>query len=231
MSSYTRLHCRQKERGRKRRLGLVGQFCPCDFPSSPCWTDLSHFRPVYAPKDFLEASRPTVMWFQVLTSLRNPNLDSSDEASCRSHLGLIQVSLNVKDIPEMREFFCELSLEKGQLGIDDHTSFPPDLFESDHICLGKKGWGGKIRVVRDMSVSASTHKPVVCGVTAGSPGHGVTGGEEQRRTNRLRTVLPAVQQCPPPPGQVTQQQPEPSATLLGGDSRAVAFGMASASFL
>ncbi|XP_029112047.1 TBC1 domain family member 19 isoform X2 [Scleropages formosus] len=90
--------------------------------------DLSHFRPVYAPKDFLE----------VLTSLRNPNLDSSDEASCRSHLGLIQVSLNVKDIPEMREFFCELSLEKGQLGIDDHTSFPPDLFESDHICLGKK---------------------------------------------------------------------------------------------
>ncbi|KAL4630182.1 TBC1 domain family member 19 [Arapaima gigas] len=74
--------------------------------------DLGRFRPVYAPKDFLE----------VLTSLRNPNLDSSTVTNYRSHLGLIQVSLNVKDVPEMREFFSELCLEMCQLGIDDHTS-------------------------------------------------------------------------------------------------------------
>ncbi|KTG02566.1 hypothetical protein cypCar_00010264 [Cyprinus carpio] len=53
--------------------------------------DLSKFRPVYAPKDFLE-----------------------------------------------REMYPELGLTYGQLGIDDHTHVPPDLFESEHIHIGKK---------------------------------------------------------------------------------------------
>ncbi|KAG8134890.1 hypothetical protein E2320_007961 [Naja naja] len=53
--------------------------------------DLSLFRPVYAPKDFLE----------VLMNLRNPNYDTSEMPSIRNHLGLIQVPLNVKDIPEL----------------------------------------------------------------------------------------------------------------------------------
>ncbi|XP_066430724.1 TBC1 domain family member 19 isoform X3 [Eleutherodactylus coqui] len=60
--------------------------------------DLSLFRPVYAPKDFLE-----------------------------------------------REFFSELSLNTGQLGVDDSTPVPPalwsrtaELFENEHFQLGKK---------------------------------------------------------------------------------------------
>ncbi|KAM3850505.1 TBC1 domain family member 19 [Diretmus argenteus] len=87
--------------------------------------DLSRFRPVYAPKDFLE----------VLISLRNPNHDSSEDVSTRSHWGLIQVPLNVRDVPQMREVYSELSLTTGQLGIDDHT---PDMFESDYVQIGKK---------------------------------------------------------------------------------------------
>ncbi|KAG5260750.1 hypothetical protein AALO_G00296050 [Alosa alosa] len=51
--------------------------------------DLSKFRPVYAPKDFLE----------VLISLRNPNLDCSEEVGSHSHWGLIQVPLHIRDVP------------------------------------------------------------------------------------------------------------------------------------
>ncbi|KAG9345786.1 hypothetical protein JZ751_008931 [Albula glossodonta] len=91
--------------------------------------DLSHFRPVYAPKDFLE----------VLISLRNPNHDCSEQANSRSHWGLIQVPLGVRDIPEMREAFPELGMMTGQLGIDDHTQVPPDLFETEHVRVGKRG--------------------------------------------------------------------------------------------
>uniref|UniRef100_A0A8C7KFD6 TBC1 domain family, member 19 n=1 Tax=Oncorhynchus kisutch TaxID=8019 RepID=A0A8C7KFD6_ONCKI len=62
---------------------------------------------------------------QVLISLRNPNHDSSEEASAKSHWGLIQVPLHDRDIPQMREAYSELSLTTGQLGIDDHTHVPP----------------------------------------------------------------------------------------------------------
>ncbi|XP_036274881.1 TBC1 domain family member 19 isoform X3 [Pipistrellus kuhlii] len=53
--------------------------------------DLSHFRPVYAPKDFLE-----------------------------------------------KELFVELGLTTGQLGIDDSTQVPPELFENEHVRIGQK---------------------------------------------------------------------------------------------
>uniref|UniRef100_A0A8D0GF25 TBC1 domain family member 19 n=1 Tax=Sphenodon punctatus TaxID=8508 RepID=A0A8D0GF25_SPHPU len=77
--------------------------------------DLSLFRPVYAPKDFLE----------VLMNLRNPNYDNGDQPSFRNHLGLIQVPLKIKDIPELKDYFSELDLNAGQLGIDDSTQVPP----------------------------------------------------------------------------------------------------------
>uniref|UniRef100_A0A672Q052 TBC1 domain family member 19-like n=1 Tax=Sinocyclocheilus grahami TaxID=75366 RepID=A0A672Q052_SINGR len=83
--------------------------------------DLSKFRPVYAPKDFLE----------VLVGLRNPNNERSEDLTVRSHWGLIQVSLNVRDIPQMREMYPELGLTYGQLGIDDHTHVPPVVSEQD----------------------------------------------------------------------------------------------------
>ena len=38
---------------------------------------------------------------QVLISLRNPNHDSSEDVSAKSHWGLIQVPLNVRDIPQL----------------------------------------------------------------------------------------------------------------------------------
>ncbi|XP_016073718.1 PREDICTED: TBC1 domain family member 19 isoform X6 [Miniopterus natalensis] len=60
--------------------------------------DLSLFRPVYAPKDFLE----------VLINLRNPNYENGDSLSFRTHLGLIQVPLKVKDIPELN--FLKMSM-------------------------------------------------------------------------------------------------------------------------
>uniref|UniRef100_A0A3Q3GUQ1 TBC1 domain family, member 19 n=1 Tax=Labrus bergylta TaxID=56723 RepID=A0A3Q3GUQ1_9LABR len=83
--------------------------------------DLSRFRPVYAPKDFLE----------VLISLRNPNHDSSEDVSARSHWGLIQVPVNVRDIPQLRQAYSELNLITGQLGIDDYFPFVSVLVEQD----------------------------------------------------------------------------------------------------
>ncbi|XP_074085760.1 TBC1 domain family member 19 isoform X3 [Macrotis lagotis] len=90
--------------------------------------DLSLFRPVYAPKDFLE----------VLINLRNPNYENGDHLNLKTHLGLIQVPLKVKFISELKEFFVELSLNTGQLGIDDATQVPPELFENEHVRLGQK---------------------------------------------------------------------------------------------
>ncbi|XP_039607194.1 TBC1 domain family member 19 [Polypterus senegalus] len=90
--------------------------------------DLSHFRPVYAPKDFLE----------VLINLRNPNFDNSDQPSASSHWGLIQVPLRVKDLSELREFFSELSLGYGQLGIEESSQVPQDIFENEHARIGRK---------------------------------------------------------------------------------------------
>ncbi|XP_065261260.1 TBC1 domain family member 19 isoform X1 [Emys orbicularis] len=89
--------------------------------------DLSLFRPVYAPKDFLE----------VLMNLRNPNYENGDQPSFRNHLGLIQVPLKVKDIPELKDSFSELGLNTGQLGIDDSTQVPPELFENEHVRVGQ----------------------------------------------------------------------------------------------
>uniref|UniRef100_H0V214 TBC1 domain family member 19 n=1 Tax=Cavia porcellus TaxID=10141 RepID=H0V214_CAVPO len=85
--------------------------------------DLSLFRPVYAPKDFLE----------VLINLRNPNYENGDSLSFRTHLGLIQVPLKVKDIPELKECFVELGLNTGQLGIDDSTQVPPDILYYEQL--------------------------------------------------------------------------------------------------
>uniref|UniRef100_A0A8C6X9U2 TBC1 domain family member 19 n=2 Tax=Elapinae TaxID=42168 RepID=A0A8C6X9U2_NAJNA len=90
--------------------------------------DLSLFRPVYAPKDFLE----------VLMNLRNPNYDTSEMPSIRNHLGLIQVPLNVKDIPELKEYFSELDLNTGQMDIDDSAHVPSELYENEHVRLGQK---------------------------------------------------------------------------------------------
>lgn len=43
--------------------------------------------------------------FKVLMNLRNPNYENGEQPSFRSHLGLIQVPLKVKDIPELVSIF------------------------------------------------------------------------------------------------------------------------------
>ncbi|XP_067591786.1 TBC1 domain family member 19 isoform X8 [Pseudorca crassidens] len=37
-----------------------------------------------------------------------------------------------------KEFFVELGLTAGQLGIDDSTQVPPELFENEHVRIGQK---------------------------------------------------------------------------------------------
>lgn len=41
------------------------------------------------------------LFLKVLINLRNPNYENGDPLSFRTHLGLIQVPLKVKDIPEL----------------------------------------------------------------------------------------------------------------------------------
>uniref|UniRef100_A0A8C3IYQ5 TBC1 domain family member 19 n=1 Tax=Chrysemys picta bellii TaxID=8478 RepID=A0A8C3IYQ5_CHRPI len=74
---------------------------------------------------------------KVLMNLRNPNYENGDQPSFRNHLGLIQVPLKVKDIPELKDYFSELGLNTGQLGIDDSTQVPPELFENEHVRVGQ----------------------------------------------------------------------------------------------
>ncbi|XP_059844986.1 TBC1 domain family member 19 isoform X1 [Hypanus sabinus] len=90
--------------------------------------DLSRFRPVYAPKDFLE----------VLINLRNPNYDNGDPTGVHSSWGLINIPLPVKDLPELRELYPELGLNYEQLGIDDSMQIAPEAFETEYILLGQK---------------------------------------------------------------------------------------------
>ncbi|XP_072352632.1 TBC1 domain family member 19 isoform X2 [Scyliorhinus torazame] len=90
--------------------------------------DLSHFRPVYAPKDFLE----------VLINLRNPNYDGGDPSGLRGSWGLISIPLPVKDLSELRNLFTELGLNYEQLGVDDSMQIPNELFESEYLRLGQR---------------------------------------------------------------------------------------------
>uniref|UniRef100_A0A8B9L9J6 TBC1 domain family, member 19 n=1 Tax=Astyanax mexicanus TaxID=7994 RepID=A0A8B9L9J6_ASTMX len=69
----------------------------------------------------------------VLISLKNPNYDCREGLTASSHWGLIQISLNVRDIPQMvrtRSPFQENTYTKGYTNLN--------LFESEHIRIGKK---------------------------------------------------------------------------------------------
>ncbi|XP_061664116.1 TBC1 domain family member 19 isoform X2 [Syngnathoides biaculeatus] len=91
--------------------------------------DLSRFRPVYAPKDFLE----------VIVALRSPNHHcGGEDVGAKSHWGLVRVPLDVKDVAQLRGAYAELSLAAGQLGVDDNAHIHPDLFENDYVDIGKR---------------------------------------------------------------------------------------------
>uniref|UniRef100_A0A8C4ZTW1 TBC1 domain family, member 19 n=1 Tax=Gadus morhua TaxID=8049 RepID=A0A8C4ZTW1_GADMO len=88
--------------------------------------DLSQFRPVYAPKDFLE----------VLIGLRNPNHDHSEQVSTRSHWGLIQLPLSVRDCgSDVLGLNVRSYCGSDVLGLNVRSYY---VFESQHVEVGKK---------------------------------------------------------------------------------------------
>eukprot|EP00069_Balaena_mysticetus_P015858 bmy_09508T0 len=61
-----------------------------------------------APPEHLKEPLVYMRKAQVLINLRNPNYENGDSHSFRTHLGLIQVPLKVKDIPELN--FLKMSM-------------------------------------------------------------------------------------------------------------------------
>ncbi|XP_074650337.1 TBC1 domain family member 19-like [Tubulanus polymorphus] len=90
--------------------------------------DLSKFRPVYAPKDFLE----------VLAGVKNPNCTFADAPSFQHFWGVVQVPLKIKNIHELRLQYSEMSINQCQAGVDDCSFIPQELFESERSKLAKK---------------------------------------------------------------------------------------------
>lgn len=52
-------------------------------------------------KSIQNTNQACCLFLKVLINLRNPNYENGDSLSFRTHLGLIQVPLKVKDIPEL----------------------------------------------------------------------------------------------------------------------------------
>ncbi len=91
--------------------------------------DLRQFRPVYAPKDFLE----------VIAGLRNPNQTEATEANTFCNLwGIVQVPLKIKNIHQLRLQFSEMAINQCQSGVDDRPEVPSELFQQDRAKLAKK---------------------------------------------------------------------------------------------
>ncbi|XP_077975364.1 TBC1 domain family member 19-like [Styela clava] len=100
--------------------------------------DLSHFRPVYAPKDFLE----------VIASLQNSNFNATSLAkdsstpeqskSMNTLSGLIQIPLEVSSIAKLGKKYSELNPKISQNGVDDCTEVLTQLFSADRQKVAKK---------------------------------------------------------------------------------------------
>ncbi|KAG5867498.1 hypothetical protein JTB14_015973 [Gonioctena quinquepunctata] len=97
------------------------------------WTELSTFevdinkyRPVYAPKDFLE----------VLLNLKGPIKDKNQG----DHWEFSQIPLKVKNLAELRNFYSELSRGDQILNVSHSVQMSPTLaaLEFERIALGEK---------------------------------------------------------------------------------------------
>jgi hypothetical protein len=62
---------------------------------------------VWQGKAYKETNQACCLFLKVLINLRNPNYENGDSLSFRTHLGLIQVPLKVKDIPELVSIHIE----------------------------------------------------------------------------------------------------------------------------
>ncbi|XP_023018716.2 TBC1 domain family member 19 isoform X1 [Leptinotarsa decemlineata] len=96
------------------------------------WTELSNFevdihkyRPVYAPKDFLE----------VLLNLKGPLKDKNQG----DHWEFSQIPLKVKNLAELRSFYLEVSRGDQILRANNSfTSTNSAVYEAERIALGEK---------------------------------------------------------------------------------------------
>ncbi|XP_033631796.1 TBC1 domain family member 19-like [Asterias rubens] len=90
--------------------------------------DLSAFRPVYAPKDFLD----------MLITLKNPNCSPGLHVGTLHGWGLIQLPLKVSSLDDLREEFHELSSVSQQTGVDDHADTSSEVFDNERMRLGRR---------------------------------------------------------------------------------------------
>ncbi|XP_015922874.1 TBC1 domain family member 19 [Parasteatoda tepidariorum] len=94
--------------------------------------DLSRFRPVYSPKDFLE----------VLTNVKCPNVSANTpDPGPSTYWGLIKVPLNVKSFYQLRLQFEELSGNIDHLGLNILPFSNSDYSKKclkDRVALGKR---------------------------------------------------------------------------------------------
>ena len=90
--------------------------------------DLSLFRPVYAPKDFLE----------ILSQVQSPNLV---EDPISKPLGIISIPLRVSSLAQLREKFSELARTEPHLGLNPlapSLEDPSINLETERYNLGQK---------------------------------------------------------------------------------------------
>lgn len=89
--------------------------------------DLTQYRPVYAPKDFLE----------VLVSLKSSNYRSVEGEGTWD---FTQIPLKVKSLAELRTFYKELSRGESVIGTNSYNNPNPyfNALENERIALGEK---------------------------------------------------------------------------------------------
>lgn len=102
--------------------------------------DLSLFRPVYAPKDFLE----------ILAQVLSPNLVIPDAIADKKPWKLINVPLTIPNLNQLREKFSELTRAEPHLGLNP---FAPSL-EDPSITLEAE------RYALGLKVLAANHAPL-----------------------------------------------------------------------
>merc|ERR1712130_41708 len=93
--------------------------------------DLSLFRPVYSPKDFLE----------VLAQLHSPNQVAQVSGQMGRPFGLVQVPLKTASLEDLMERFCEMSRAEAHLGVSPGAPSqdePTLTLEQERQQLGSK---------------------------------------------------------------------------------------------
>ena len=106
--------------------------------------DLSLFRPVYSPKDFLE----------VLSQLHSPNHVQNSLSLLGKPFGLIQVPLKTASLDDLIERFAELSRADPHLGVSPGAPSGDDpslTLEQERYQLGVKVYANVYHISHSIS--------------------------------------------------------------------------------